>query len=45
MQTLAKTAGAFRLVMGMSMDWLCFAVVMSIALYSATYLILSLSAI
>lgn len=45
MQTRSNKAGAFRLVLGMSMDWLCFAVVMSMALYYATYLMLSFSGI
>ncbi len=44
MGTQVRTLGGFRLLLRMSMDWLCFAVVILIALYSATFLILTLSA-
>lgn len=43
MEIQAKTLRGFRLFLRMSMDWLCFAVVIMIALYSATFLIMTLS--
>lgn len=45
METQTKALRGLRFVLRMSMDWLCFAVVMMIALYSATFLILTLTAI
>lgn len=43
METQVKPLSGFRLLLRMSMDWLCFAVVIMIALYSATFLMLTLS--